>query len=105
MYRKGRRTLSTRNCCPWDCIYGRKDEAAVSGKLAKMVSERLNTFNSGLATEINLELKKVSNNFKKDFKPPFAWIYGCYQDRANILFRLTTWLTLVESTFKAYKEE
>lgn len=87
------------------CLYGRKDEAAVSGKLAKMVSERLNTFNSGLATEINLELKKVSNNFKKDFKPPFAWIYGCYQDRANILFRLTTWLTLVESTFKAYKEE
>lgn len=87
------------------CLYGRKDEAAVSRKLAKMVSDRLNTFKSGLATEINLELKKVSNNFKKDFKPPFAWIYGYYQDRANILFRLTTWLALVESTFRAYKEE
>lgn len=87
------------------CLYGRKDEANVSCNLAKIVYEKIVSFENNLAVEICAELKKVSKNFKKNFKPPFANIYGYYQDKATILFRLTTWLTLVEATSKARKEK
>ena len=87
------------------CLYGRKDEARVSCKLAEIVSDEISSLNGSLASEICTELKKASKKFEEDFKPPFANIYGYYQDKATILFRLTTWLTLVEATYNACEED
>ena len=86
------------------CLYGRKDEARVSCKLAEIVRNEISSLKGSLASEICTELKKASKDFKEDFKPPFAGIYGYYQDKATILFRLTTWLTLVEATYNACEE-
>lgn len=87
------------------CLYGRKDEARVSYKLAKIVRNKISSLKGCLASEICTELKKASKDFTEDFKPPFAGIYGYYQDKATILFRLTTWLTLVEATYNACEED
>jgi len=87
------------------CLYGRKDEARVSCKLAEIVSDEISSLNGSLASEICTELRKASKKFEEDFKPPFANIYGYYQDKATILFRLTTWLTLVEATYNTCKED
>ena len=86
------------------CLYGRKDEASVSFKLAKIVCDKIKSLKKNLAIEICTELKKASRGFTRDFKPPFANIYGYYQDKATILFRLTTWLSLVEATSRARME-
>ena len=86
------------------CLYGRKDEARVSPTLAEKVFKRISSIKNSLAHEVCSALKKTSSNFTKEFKPPYAGIYGYYQDKAIILFRLTTWLTLVEATYKACEE-
>ncbi|MBR6123805.1 hypothetical protein IKQ19_09485 [Candidatus Saccharibacteria bacterium] len=87
------------------CLYGRKDEAKVSCNLAKIVCKKISSLKGCLANEICTELMNASKKFKTDFKPPFANIYGYYQDKATILFRLTTWLTLVEATYNACEED
>ena len=86
------------------CLYGRKDEARVSPTLAEKVSNHIASFKNSFAYEVCSALKKASSRFTKEFKPPYAGIYGYYQDKATILFRLTTWLTLVEATYRACKE-
>ncbi|MCQ2121621.1 MAG: hypothetical protein MJY78_07330 [Fibrobacter sp.] len=86
------------------CLYGRKDECDVSADLAKCVCAKIDKIKNSLVDEICTVLRKETQNFTKNFKPPYSNIYGFYQDRAIILFRLTTWLTLVESTSKAREE-
>lgn len=86
------------------CLYGRKDEARVSPTLAKKISKYISSKKNNLAYEVCSALKRASSNFTKKFKPPYAGIYGYYQDKAIILFRLTTWLTLVEATYRACEE-
>lgn len=86
------------------CLYGRKDECEVSADLAKCVCTKIGKIKNSLVNEICTVLRKETRDFTRNFKPPYSSIYGYYQDRAIILFRLTTWLNLVESTSKAREE-
>lgn len=53
-----------------------------------------------LIDTINNSLSKVSKGFKKDFYPPYGYVYDKYRDRVNVFFRIRTWMYLLKVTSK-----
>lgn len=85
--------------CLMLCLYGQngqKKEKKIPHELAELVAKKIPK-KTEMSDEIVYELQKVSKNFRKDFKPPYANIYD-NRDRVNIFFRILTWIKLVKDT-------
>ncbi|MBR2899035.1 MAG: hypothetical protein IKC23_05380 [Fibrobacter sp.] len=96
--------------CLMFCLYGSKKQKMIAHGLAEEVCNGLSQYSSKgeerqkLIDTINNSLSKVSKGFKKDFYPPYGYVYDKYRDRVNVFFRIRTWMYLLKVTSKAMGE-
>ena len=96
--------------CLMFCLYGSKKKKMIAHKLADEVCEGLSQYSSkdeerqNLIDTITESLSKASEGYKKDFYPPYGYVYDKYRDRVNVFFRLRTWMYLLKVTSKVMGE-
>lgn len=96
--------------CLMFCLYGSKKKKMIAHELADEVCEGLSQYSSkdeerqNLIDTITESLSKASEGYKKDFYPPYGYVYDKYRDRVNVFFRLRTWMYLLKVTSKVMGE-
>lgn len=96
--------------CLMLCLYGSKNRQMIAGELAEKVCEELNKQCSNsseqqdLIETIQKSLSTASNQFRKNFYPPYGYVYDKYRDRVNVFFRIRTWMYLLKVTSKVMGE-
>lgn len=96
--------------CLMFCLYGSKKKKKIAHELADKVCGGLSQYSSkdeerqNLIDTIKKSLSKASKGYKKDFYPPYGYVYDKYRDRVNVFFRLRTWMYLLKVTSKVMGE-